>query len=140
MKIKSNSQPSSNLLDSNREFNNISTKNNKTIFNELLESKKVDVEKPKLSPITSRLQELKYKFLMKNEDKLEYKYFKCNANATKTKFQFINLNPLIAKENSKILKKEPNLIISSRIKSDNIRKKFNDIYLNNNISIKSNEK
>lgn len=93
----------------------------------------------KHSPITLKLQQLKNQFLINDRIK-ETRELNLNSRVGSSNFQFININSVLSKENILNRKTDSKNNLSSRIKSDNIRKKINEIYLNRTPSTKVNEK
>jgi hypothetical protein len=137
--MKSNSQPSTQPFETDAEFPKSTTRTKNKFFGALINSKKVTEKVSKESPITKKLQELKYKFLMKNDGRADSQIEIRPKPKQGNTFQFLNINPILAKENAINRRMEPNPSLSSRIKSDTIRKKFNDIYLNKTPALKTNE-
>lgn len=139
--MKSNSQPTvPSFTDIKEVFPKNSARTKSIVFDDLSSSK--GTKKMLESPITQKINELKFKFLRTNES--THKAGKQNTNKTlikkpNQKFQFININPILSKENSIGRRIEPNPNLSSRIRSDHIRKKFDDIIMDKSPTLKSSE-
>jgi len=138
VKIKSNSQPSSSTLESKSDVKLQSSRQKNSYLEDVFPRRK-EPSLSKQSPITIKLQQMKNQLLL-GDRKKESKEINLKGKVGSSNFQFISINSVLSKENIISYRNDPRSDLSSRIKSDNIRKKINDIYQNRTPTIKVNEK